>query len=139
MNGQWGIFEKIGSERGIASRCEDSLSIRRFLRYDLDASIGPRKDGAWDMIHKVEYTASIVDADAGNWNKGFQGRPLFGWINLIRAMGALLESILGIFAKRRSRTDRFREMTHRITTELSNTLLHRRRAFQQSPSVCASG
>ena len=31
-----GFFEKIGSERGIASRCEDSLSIRRFLRYDLD-------------------------------------------------------------------------------------------------------
>jgi transposase len=30
-----GFFEKIGSERGIASRCEDSLSIRRFLRYDL--------------------------------------------------------------------------------------------------------
>lgn len=30
-----GFFEKIGSERGIASRCEDSLPIRRFLRYDL--------------------------------------------------------------------------------------------------------
>ena len=30
-----GFFEKVGSERGIASRCEDSLSIRRFLRYDL--------------------------------------------------------------------------------------------------------
>lgn len=30
-----GFFEKIGSERGIASRCEDSLSIRRYLRYDL--------------------------------------------------------------------------------------------------------
>ena len=30
-----GFFEKIGSERGIASRCEDSLSIRCFLRYDL--------------------------------------------------------------------------------------------------------
>jgi len=30
-----GFFEGIGSERGIASRCEDSLSIRRFLRYDL--------------------------------------------------------------------------------------------------------
>ena len=31
-----GFFEGIGSERGIASRCEDSLSIRRFLRYDLN-------------------------------------------------------------------------------------------------------
>ena len=30
-----GFFEKLGSERGIAARCEDSLSIRRFLRYDL--------------------------------------------------------------------------------------------------------
>ena len=30
-----GFFEGIGSERGIASRCDDSLSIRRFLRYDL--------------------------------------------------------------------------------------------------------
>ena len=30
-----GFFEKIGSERGIASRCEDSLSIRRFLKYDI--------------------------------------------------------------------------------------------------------
>ena len=30
-----GFFEKIGSERGIATRCEDSLSIRRFLRYDI--------------------------------------------------------------------------------------------------------
>lgn len=31
-----GFFEKIGSDRGIAERCEDSLSIRRFLRYDLE-------------------------------------------------------------------------------------------------------
>jgi transposase len=30
-----GFFEKLGSERGIATRCEDSLSIRRYLRYDL--------------------------------------------------------------------------------------------------------
>ena len=30
-----GFFEGIGSERGIASRCDDSLSIRRFLRYEL--------------------------------------------------------------------------------------------------------
>lgn len=30
-----GFFENIPSERGIASRCEDSLSMRRFLRYDL--------------------------------------------------------------------------------------------------------
>lgn len=30
-----GFFEKLGSERGIAARCEDSLSIRRFLRYDI--------------------------------------------------------------------------------------------------------
>ncbi|MBL9159327.1 MAG: transposase [Verrucomicrobiales bacterium] len=30
-----GYFEKLGSERGIASRCEDSLAVRRFLRYDL--------------------------------------------------------------------------------------------------------
>ena len=30
-----GFFEGIGSERGIASRCADSISIRRFLRYDL--------------------------------------------------------------------------------------------------------
>lgn len=30
-----GFHEGIGSERGIAGRCEDSLSIRRFLRYDL--------------------------------------------------------------------------------------------------------
>ena len=33
-----GFFEGIGSERGIASRCDDSLSIRRFLRYDLTES-----------------------------------------------------------------------------------------------------
>ena len=33
-----GFFEGIGSERGIASRCEDSISIRRFLRYDLTES-----------------------------------------------------------------------------------------------------
>lgn len=30
-----GFFENIGSERGIASRCADSLSIRRFLGYSL--------------------------------------------------------------------------------------------------------
>ena len=30
-----GYFENIPSERGIAARCEDSLSLRRFLRYDL--------------------------------------------------------------------------------------------------------
>ena len=30
-----GFFEKLGGERGIATRCEDSLSIRRYLRYDL--------------------------------------------------------------------------------------------------------
>lgn len=30
-----GFFDRIGSERGIAARCEDSLSIRRFLRYDI--------------------------------------------------------------------------------------------------------
>jgi transposase len=30
-----GYFEKLPSERGIASRCEDSLSVRRFLRYDV--------------------------------------------------------------------------------------------------------
>lgn len=29
---------------------------------DPDASIGPRKDGAWDMIHKVE---NVVDLDSG--------------------------------------------------------------------------
>lgn len=31
-----GFFEKLASDRGIAARCEDSLSIRRFLRYDLE-------------------------------------------------------------------------------------------------------
>ena len=30
-----GFFENPGSERGIASRCADSLSIRKFLRYEL--------------------------------------------------------------------------------------------------------
>ena len=30
-----GFFEGIGSERGIASRCADSLSVRSFLRYEL--------------------------------------------------------------------------------------------------------
>lgn len=30
-----GFFENLGSERGIASRCADSLSIRTFLRYEL--------------------------------------------------------------------------------------------------------
>lgn len=30
-----GFFENIGSERGIASRCADSLSIRGFLKYEL--------------------------------------------------------------------------------------------------------
>jgi transposase len=30
-----GYFERLGSERGIAARCEDSLAVRRFLRYDL--------------------------------------------------------------------------------------------------------
>ncbi len=33
-----GFFENIGSERGIASRCEDSISIRRFLHYDITES-----------------------------------------------------------------------------------------------------
>lgn len=30
-----GFFENIGSERGIATRCADSISLRRFLKYDL--------------------------------------------------------------------------------------------------------
>ncbi len=30
-----GYFQKLPSERGIASHCEDSLSVRRFLRYDV--------------------------------------------------------------------------------------------------------
>lgn len=30
-----GFFENIGSERGIATRCADSISIRGFLKYDL--------------------------------------------------------------------------------------------------------
>lgn len=30
-----GFFENIGSERGIASRCADSISIRGFLKYEL--------------------------------------------------------------------------------------------------------
>lgn len=30
-----GFYENIGSERGVASRCEDSISIRRFLHYDI--------------------------------------------------------------------------------------------------------
>lgn len=30
-----GFFENIGSERGIATRCADSISIRRFLKYTL--------------------------------------------------------------------------------------------------------
>jgi transposase len=34
-----GFFENIGSERGIASRCADSLSIRSFLRYALTEQI----------------------------------------------------------------------------------------------------
>ena len=33
-----GFFENIGSERAIASRCDDSISIRRFLRYDITES-----------------------------------------------------------------------------------------------------
>ena len=33
-----GFFESISSERGIASRCADSLSIRQFLHYDLTES-----------------------------------------------------------------------------------------------------
>ncbi len=31
-----GFFENLGSERAIASRCEDSLAIRRFLGYELE-------------------------------------------------------------------------------------------------------
>jgi len=30
-----GFFENLASERGIAARCADSLSIRQFLHYDL--------------------------------------------------------------------------------------------------------
>jgi IS5 family transposase len=30
-----GFFEDIASERGIAERCSDSISIRAFLGYDL--------------------------------------------------------------------------------------------------------
>src|SRR6056297_1085965 len=33
-----GFYENIGSERGVASRCEDSISIRAFLRYDITES-----------------------------------------------------------------------------------------------------
>jgi transposase len=33
-----GFFEDIASERGIAERCNDSISIRAFLRYDLTGS-----------------------------------------------------------------------------------------------------
>jgi transposase len=33
-----GFFENIGSERGIAARCSDSLSIREFLNYELNES-----------------------------------------------------------------------------------------------------
>ena len=33
-----GFYENIGSERGIASRCEDSISIRKFLHYDITES-----------------------------------------------------------------------------------------------------
>ena len=33
-----GFYENIGSERGIASRCDDSISVRKFLRYDLTES-----------------------------------------------------------------------------------------------------
>ena len=33
-----GFFENIASERGIAERCQDSLSIRAFLGYDLTES-----------------------------------------------------------------------------------------------------
>jgi transposase len=33
-----GFFENIGSERGIAARCSDSLSIREFLSYELNES-----------------------------------------------------------------------------------------------------
>jgi transposase len=33
-----GFFENIASERGIAERCSDSISIRFFLGYDLTQS-----------------------------------------------------------------------------------------------------
>jgi transposase len=33
-----GFFENLGSERAIAARCEDSLSVRAFLGYGLDES-----------------------------------------------------------------------------------------------------
>jgi transposase len=37
-----GFFEDIGSERGIAERCNDSISIRAFLGYDLTGTTPDR-------------------------------------------------------------------------------------------------
>ena len=51
-----GFFENLPSERSIASRCEDSLSLRAFLGYDLtEDRIHERESGQGNFV-SITYT-----------------------------------------------------------------------------------
>lgn len=59
-----GYFEGIGSEREIAWRCADSLSLRRFLGYDLDKATPDHST--------LSRTRRLIDLETH--------REVFGWV-----------------------------------------------------------
>ena len=78
-----GYFEGIDSERGMAWRAEDSLSLRRFLRIGLEGEIPDHST--------ISRTRRLIDVETH--------REVFGWVlRLVAGEGLLQAKTLGVDA-----------------------------------------
>ena len=70
----------------------------------------------------VHGIGTVKQCAAGNWNKEFLGRSLFGLDALIRAVSGLLKSITRIFAKAPNQTGDSRQVALHYAPADSNAL-----------------
>jgi len=105
-----GYFEGIDSERGIAWRAADSLTLRRFLGYELH-------QGTPDHT-TISRTRRLIDLETH--------RAVFGWVlKVLAEQGLLKGNTIAIDGTTLEANAALRSIVHRATGEAYNEFLQR--------------
>jgi transposase len=105
-----GYFEGIDSERGISWRAADSLTLRRFLGYELNESTPDHTT--------ISRTRRLIDLETH--------RTIFGWVLKVLAEEGLLKgNTLAIDGTTLEANAALRSIVHRATGEAYNEFLQR--------------
>jgi transposase len=105
-----GYFEGIDSERGIAWRCRDSLSLREFLGYGLGETVPDHST--------VSRTRRLIDLETHD--------AVFGWIlKLVTRKGLVGGKTLGVDSTTLEANAALRSIVHRQTKESYEEFLTR--------------